>query len=46
MTQSNINTEETASGRRSQETGGGRVTCQSRLNGQAGEMDQLGGPGE
>ncbi len=46
VAQSNISAEETASRRRSQETGGGRATCQSCLNDQAGEMDQLGGPGE
>ncbi len=46
VAQSNISAEETASRRRSQETGGGRATGQSRLNDQAGEMDQLGGPGE
>ncbi len=46
VAQSNISAEETAIGRRSQETGGGRATGQSRLNGQAGEMDQLGRPGE
>ncbi len=39
VAQSNISAEEAASRRRSQETGGGRATCQSRLNGQAGKMD-------
>ncbi len=33
VAQSNISAEETASHRRSQETGGGRATCQSHLNG-------------